>query len=235
MACGMHGKERWKEVIDRGESMMKFQTSRKVLIILCLFQLLMILKWNVGRLYLQEATGDLVKGFGPLIHKYCFKGTDGQRVGSSTRNQRVTGPSCRLHLRSWLGSIFLAIHTAPLPHENEQPEKRRRTFSSRNFRTQIFLEAFGYPKALIGTCPKTLEKYRNIIRQEPPKPWMLRKKCSKELSLLIPAWLGRSRRGSGSCPGGNLGSRMFDEYWQYWVVHSQLTAPFAIGTGTPMG
>lgn len=51
------------------QKMMKFQTSLKVFIILCLF-LLMILKWNVGRLYLKEATGDLVKGFGPLIQKY---------------------------------------------------------------------------------------------------------------------------------------------------------------------
>lgn len=68
-----------------------------------------------------------MKGFGSLIHKCCFKGcTDGQRVGSSTRNQRVTGPSCQLHLRSWLSSIFLAIHTAPLPHKNKQPEKRHR-------------------------------------------------------------------------------------------------------------
>ena len=53
------------------------------------------------------------------------------------------------------------------------------------------------------------------------------KKCSKELCLSawwtlfspVPAWLGRSRRGSGSCPrGGNLGTSNVSDVW--WVLGS---------------
>ena len=167
------------------QKMMKFQTSRKVFIILCLFQLLMILKWNVGRLYLKRSHRGLGERFWTTDTEILF-----QRYWWTTRrffHQKLESHWSILSTASeklaqqyffWPFTLLLCLmKTNNQKNDTGQDILRwsscwkslgnsfcnllqNRPKPSRNFGTQIFLEAYpDYPKPLIGPCPEPLEKY----------------------------------------------------------------------------